>query len=144
MEGALGVEVRNCSRCGKVFVYTGNRQCPSCYREEEALFQQVDKYLREHPGANLEMVAGGTNIPKETILEFIRRGRLVTLKAEGLLRCEICGRQVDKGRICSDCARELTQGLAKKAMPPTIGSSGMRRGDRMHIADLLQKKGKGR
>lgn len=137
----MRVEVRNCSRCGKIYVYTGQRLCPSCFEEEEALFQQVDKYLREHPGANLEAVAEGTNIAKEIILDFIRRGRLVALKAEGLLRCEICGQPIDQGRICSDCAGELKRGLTKKApLERTDGS--LRRGEeRMHIADLLQRKG---
>ena len=139
------MEVRNCPQCGKIYVYTGQRLCPNCFEEEETLFQQVDKYLREHPGANLEAVAEGTNIAKETILDFIRRGRLVALKAEGLLRCEICGQPIDQGRICKDCARKLKQGLTKKTtVDPVLDGSLGRSEDRMHIAELLQKKGKRR
>jgi flagellar operon protein (TIGR03826 family) len=135
------MEVRNCSRCGKIYVYVGQRLCPHCFEEEEALFQRVEKYLREHPGANLEAVAEGTNIAKEIILDFIRRGRLITLKAEGLLRCEICGRPIDQGRICQDCAGELKQGLQKKVADPAVDDNREYSDERMHIADLLQRKG---
>ena len=135
------MEVRNCPRCGKIYVYTGQRLCPSCFEEEETLFRQVETYLREHPGANLEAVAEGTKIAKEIILDFIRRGRLVTLKADGLLRCEICGRPIDQGRICDNCAGELKQGLMKKAAVDRTSDNSRRSEDRMHIADLLQRKG---
>jgi hypothetical protein len=117
--------------------------CPSCFKEEEALFEQVDKYLRDHPGANLEAVAEGTGIAKEIILDFIRRGRLVTLETAGLLRCDICARPIDQGRICNDCAAQFKEGLTrKKALPARSDAISKRSDERMHIADLLQKRGR--
>lgn len=137
------MQVRNCPGCGKIYVYTGQRLCPSCFKEEEALFEQVDKYLRDHPGANLEAVAEGTGIAKEIILDFIRRGRLVTLETAGLLRCEICARPIDQGRICNDCAAQFKEGLTrKKALPARSDAISKRSDERMHIADLLQKRGR--
>ena len=44
------MEVRNCPGCGKLYAYTGQRLCPNCFKEETKLFEQVDEYLREHPG----------------------------------------------------------------------------------------------
>lgn len=135
------MEVRNCPRCGKIFVYTGVNLCPACRREEEELFRQVRSFLHSHPGANLEEVAQGTGIDKGLILEFIRRGRLLPLKGEGELRCEICGRPIEQGRICRECAGELTQGLvkAKPASPPQREDS-LRGEHRMHVADLVARK----
>lgn len=139
------MEVRNCPNCGNIYVYAGQRLCPSCFQKEEALFEQVDQYLREHPGANLKTVAEGTGIAKEIILDFIRRGRLVTLNAEGMLRCEICGHPIDQGRICSDCAGQLRKGLLSKDRSKWQDKSISKRSDeRMHIADMLQKKGRRR
>lgn len=140
------MEVRNCPSCGKIYVYQGQRLCPSCFEEEEALFAQVDSYLRDHPGANLEAVADGTGIAKEIILDFIRRGRLVTLTAEGLLRCEICGRPIDQGRICTECAEGLKTGLGRRTQADRRQDSTafVRSEERMHIADLLQKRGRRR
>lgn len=132
------MEVRNCPSCGKIYIYTGQRFCPVCMQKEETLFEQVEGYLHDHPGANLEAVAKGTGIAKEIILDFIRRGRLVTLTAEGMLRCEICGRPIDQGRICNDCADELKGGLANKMKSQAAQpSETLRRSEeRMHIADL--------
>lgn len=138
------MEVRNCPRCGKIFVYTGFNLCPACRREEEELFERVEAFLRSHPGANLEAVAEGTGIAKEIILDFIRSGRLVTaLKTEGLLRCEICGRPIDQGRICKECAGRLKQGLVKEKTPqaPLERKEGATwREHRLHIADLVKEK----
>lgn len=137
------MEVRNCPRCGKIFVYTGLKLCPSCQRAEEELFETVQTYLRNHPGANLEEVAEGTGIDKEIILDFIRSGRLVALKVEGLLRCEICGRPIDQGRICKECAGELKKGLVKKKEkeePAPRTEQRSWRDHRLHIADLVKEK----
>ncbi|MDK2883205.1 MAG: hypothetical protein PWP58_1541 [Bacillota bacterium] len=141
------MEVRNCPRCGKVFVYTGFNLCPACRREEEELFDRVEAFLRSHPGANLEEVAEGTGIAKEIILDFIRSGRLVTtLKSEGALRCEICGRPIDQGRICKECAGQLKQGLVRERAqqaPFQRKEGASRREHRLHIADLLREKSEG-
>lgn len=139
------MEVRNCPRCGKVFVYTGRRFCLDCFREQEEQFRQVEMYLRSHPGANLQTVADGTGVAKEVILEFIRSGRLVTLKAEGLLRCEICGRPIDRGRICEACATQMKSGLGhgRVRFEPGGGqepSATFARDHRVHILDMLKKK----
>ncbi|BCV25532.1 MerR family transcriptional regulator [Gelria sp. Kuro-4] len=134
------MEVRNCPRCGKMFAYSGFKLCPACRREEENLFAQVESYLRTHPGANLEAVAEGTGIDKEIILDFIRNGRLVTLKAEGLLRCEICGRPIDQGRICRQCAGQLKKGLVQERKPAAPAPAEEGRDHRLHIADLVMGK----
>lgn len=136
--------VRNCSRCGKIFVYVGNRLCPKCLQQEEDLFDRVDEYLKKYPGANLELVSEGTGISKEIILDFIRRGRLVTLKAEGLLRCEICGKKIDQGRICGDCAEQLTRGFTQRPSFSADNKNVKENQDRMHIADMLRKRGRNR
>ena len=109
------------------------------------MFELVEQYLRDHPGANLEAVAEGTGIAKELILDFIRRGRLVTLNTEGLLRCEICGRPIDHGRICDDCAAKLRggkPGLAGSGRQDRSRDFSVRSDNRMHIADLLEKRGR--
>ncbi|HKM39209.1 MAG TPA: hypothetical protein VJ036_02965 [bacterium] len=139
------MEIRNCPQCGQLYTYSGHRLCPSCYQKEAEVFELVEQYLHDHPGANLEAVAQGTGIAKEVILDFIRRGRLVTLSTEGLLRCEICGRGIDHGRICDDCAVKLRGGKLSPAGPGIKDRSKgvlVRSDNKMHIADLLEKRGR--
>ena len=76
----------------------------SCFQKEEALFEQVDQYLREHPGANLKTVAEGQDSQRD-YFRFYSTRSACNFKCEGMLRCEICGHL--HHRICSDCAGQL-------------------------------------
>ena len=49
--GVIHLRVKNCDRCGKVFVSSGVPICPDCYEKEEEQFQIVKKYLAEHKRA---------------------------------------------------------------------------------------------
>ena len=51
------MDVRNCKKCGKLFNYvSGPMICPLCKEELEEKFQEVKKYVSEHPGCGIPEV----------------------------------------------------------------------------------------
>lgn len=142
-------EMRNCPRCGRIFVFRGREICPACVNEEEEQFERVRRFLRESPGATVEEVAEATGVPSELILSFLRQGRLIATDGlKGSLTCQRCGAPIDGGYLCAACSRELAREVGRAAggqepEQPDQGSSetareGLVRG-RMHVADLIKR-----
>ncbi|MGE5398730.1 MAG: TIGR03826 family flagellar region protein [Chitinophagales bacterium] len=113
-------ELRNCPQCDRLFTYLGVNLCPACIDQEEVVFKMVRTYVRDHPGATIFDTAEATGVDEEKILHYLREGRLVSngIKASAMLRCERCGKEVDEGRFCKECAYELDRQVRQ-----TIGSS---------------------
>ncbi|MGI6574707.1 MAG: MerR family transcriptional regulator [bacterium] len=103
------MEVRNCPRCGKIFVYVGRKYCPECREQDERDFDRVRKYLRRNPGSNIDKINEDTKVEKEKILQFLREGRLEQSPAglTPLQKCEICGKEIKLGRICDQCLKQF-------------------------------------
>lgn len=112
------VEVRNCKRCGKMFTYRGMAVCNDCFEQEEKDFEDVKKYLEDHPGASTLEVSTQTEVDVRTITRFLREGRL---EAEGVqvvdsdLNCDKCGKPISNGRYCDDCLKKLQSELKEAA-----------------------------
>ena len=142
------MEVRNCRRCGEMFVYVGRDICPHCREEDERDFDRVREYLRQYPRADIQELHRETGVEKEKILGFLREGRLEVDKdsARSVLNCRICGTPISRGRICMDCLQKFKQSQAGGAereldyenrLP---GSSS--KNSRMYIKDIWAKKGR--
>lgn len=101
------MDIRNCSRCGKVFRSMGRKICPECVQEEEREFQKVRDYVREHRDANIPAVSEATGVAAERINQFIREGRLVL--ATVTLECMSCGAPIEKGRFCQKCLEKMSR-----------------------------------
>ncbi len=113
-----GLDLRNCTKCGKMFSYVGfgPEICDACRREDDASLEKVSAYLQEHPGANLSQVAAGTGIREAQILKWLREERLMLGgnggATTGFLKCEKCGEPISTGRYCMKCKAELSRSLA--------------------------------
>lgn len=137
------MEVRNCRRCGKMFVYVGRDLCPECREEDERDFDRVREYLRRHPRADIEELHQETGVEREKILGFLREGRLEVDRdgISSVYRCRICGKVISHGRICLDCLEKF-----KKPLPGKEGEleyENRRPGSsRMYIKEIWDKKGR--
>ncbi|MCF6465076.1 TIGR03826 family flagellar region protein [Clostridium sp. Cult2] len=102
------MDVRNCSRCGKIYAYDGFKICLQCRREDEKDFKIIKEYIDENPGANISEVSEGTGVDTKKIIEFLREGRLeVEDEHNLLLSCERCGASIKTGRFCEKCNSEM-------------------------------------
>ena len=108
-------DLRNCRRCGKLFVYTGIPLCMQCVEQDEELFERVKEYIESHPRCTTIEVAEALDIPVEKILQFLREGKLELSRENTnmLLDCERCGRPIYTGRYCSECAASMEQQFKK-------------------------------
>ena len=111
------MEVRTCRRCKKIFQYiTGPQICPRCKQKEEEMFQVVKEYLRQNPGATMNIVSQETEVSVAIIEGFLRQGRLeVTSDSPIALSCESCGVRILTGRLCQKCNASLVGGLSSAA-----------------------------
>ena len=113
------MNLRNCSRCGKMFNYIGGQPiCEPCKKALEEDFQNVKKYIEENPRADLKQIAEDNGVTTKQIQQWIREERLMFSEGSPLaLTCEKCGERILTGRFCAKCkgtmANNLTNTFAK-------------------------------
>ncbi|MCT4595410.1 MAG: MerR family transcriptional regulator [Anaeromicrobium sp.] len=108
-------ELKNCKKCGRIFQYTGiTKICERCRRTEDESFKTVREYIYDNPGANLAEVSEETGVEEDTILRYIRQGKLeiVSENSSLLIECERCGKGIKTGRFCDVCVEEMRKGLS--------------------------------
>ena len=134
------VELKNCGECGRLFGYDGeNELCKKCRNEEENEFKKVKEYLWKHPNSSIDEVHEETKVKKETIIKFLKEGRLA---AEGLdisleLSCERCGTSITKGRYCYDCQQKIINGFKEIGRENKKEKSAQ---EKMFIQDRIKEK----
>lgn len=107
------MELRNCIKCGKLFIYTNNPYCPDCRASDEKDFRMVKDYLYDNPGKSLKEISEATDVSPDRILKYLREGRLEVAGEEesSFLKCERCGKGIKSGRYCNKCSLEIKNEL---------------------------------
>lgn len=110
------MNIRNCTRCNKIYKYDGFKICHSCRQDDEADFQKVKEYLNENPGSNISNVVEGTGVDTKKVIEFLKEGRLeIEPGGSIILECENCGISITTGRFCKKCAEGLQREFGEAA-----------------------------
>jgi flagellar operon protein (TIGR03826 family) len=107
-------ELANCPKCGKAFVRDLRKVCNVCYKEEEEMYEKVNQFIRkrENREATIVEVHEATGVPEDTIVRFVKEGRLRAAHMANLTyECESCGGPITKGRICTNCTDRMKQEL---------------------------------
>ena len=137
------MDIRNCTRCGKIYAYDGFNICMQCRREDEEDFKRVKEYIDENPGANISEVSEKTKIDSKKIIEFLKQGRLeIEDENNTLLQCERCGASIKTGRFCDKCTAEMQKEF-KQAIGGGNDSKGINNGrakERIRITDKYRKR----
>ncbi len=135
------MNIRNCTRCGKIYNYDGFRICPTCRRDDEKDFQKVKEYLYEYPGATISEVNEATEVDSQKIIDFLREGRLEIGENSNLvLECEKCGISIKTGRFCEKCAsglqKELGQAVSASKSKNLVG----KKEEKFRVIDRYEKR----
>lgn len=103
------MEVRTCRQCKRLFNYlTGPNICPGCKDALEKKFQEVKKYVEEHPNDGITQVAEANDVTAKQIQRWIREERLAFAEGSGVgIECESCGAMIRSGRLCQKCKDAL-------------------------------------
>jgi flagellar operon protein (TIGR03826 family) len=137
------VQLRNCSRCGKIFAYVSKRICPDCLQEIEQDFERIRVYVKANPGATVAEIANELEVDPELIMEFVRQGRSDVVVNGLALQCERCGEDVIMGRYCEKCRQELDKELRGSVVSPEAPATATERDkQRMYTFDLRDEKRK--
>ena len=116
------MDVRNCKKCGKMFNYVmGPVVCPECKDSLEEKFQEVKKYVYDHPGCGIREVADECDVSTQQIKQWLREERLEFSSDSHIgLNCESCGAPIRSGRFCDKCKMSMTQNLQSAYRKPAV------------------------
>lgn len=114
------MNVRNCRKCGKLFNYvSGMPICQACKELAEKSFQEVKKYIRENPRADIREVAHACEVETSQIQQWIREDRLeFTDDSPIKLPCENCGEMIRSGKYCERCKQNMAKNLSSVIEKP--------------------------
>ncbi|CAH1215869.1 hypothetical protein PAECIP111891_04328 [Paenibacillus allorhizoplanae] len=106
----MGMNVANCSRCGKIFVKGFAEFCPNCMKDLELQYEKCLKFLRENKGVNINELSDATGVAVKQITKFIREGRISIVHAPNMsYPCEVCGTLIRENTICEPCRMKLVK-----------------------------------
>lgn len=145
--------LKNCPRCGKLFMDMGHKICPACIEAEQADEDKAADYVREHPKATVKEIARETGVKEQLIMKMVRQGRFVSATGiEISYPCEHCGKLITNGRLCDGCNRALItevkvqqaqkeriMAIRKESAPKTVAKKpavGSSKGSGMYSKDL--------
>ncbi|WP_053956508.1 hypothetical protein [Inediibacterium massiliense] len=106
-----GIQIRTCKRCKKPINENSLYDyCPDCFKRIEEVFDKIEDYLSEYPGATAFEIEQETGVPYYVINNFIRDGRLLEIPNEYLnFECKRCGCLLLSAhhKYCPRCRKEL-------------------------------------
>ncbi len=102
-----GVSENSCKQCGMSLNPNYKEDiCPNC--KEINLFREVKEYIRANE-VNESDVAEHFGIPNTKVRSWIREGRIQYKSSDSKsisgVFCQICGKPLDFGNLCSECRR---------------------------------------
>lgn len=105
------MDVRNCKSCGKLFNYIGGEQlCSGCAKVLDDKFDEVKKYIYDHPGAGIQEVSTEMEVSVAQIRKWLKEERLsFSENSDIALNCERCGARILTGRFCKVCKDGMTK-----------------------------------
>lgn len=135
------MELRNCSKCGRVFAYNGIDVCSRCISNDEDDFKRVKEYLYDNPGATVSEVSEATRVTEKQILRYLRENRIEIREENNyLLDCERCGKSIRSGRFCDECIVEMHREFTAVTKPKKPEKKKVdREGHKMYITEIRKK-----
>lgn len=110
-----------CTKCGAPLEYLGigYYRCTECGEELKDRFCQIKEYLEAHPKATAVTVSKELGIDLSYINKLLRMGRLeIPEDSDVFIGCELCGRSIRYGRVCSSCAATAGHKIQGVAITP--------------------------
>lgn len=111
------LNIRNCSRCNRIFIPVSNEKiCSDCRNAELEMEQHVKSYVRDHPGITVNELIEGSGAPGKLVWRMVQQGQFENsgLK-DAKYPCSNCGKIITRGTYCDECAGKLKLNAQKFA-----------------------------
>ncbi|MCY0874710.1 MAG: hypothetical protein OWT28_00270 [Firmicutes bacterium] len=122
------MDIAYCADCGRLFQKSGLLICKDCLRKQDALFETVKAYIREHGQASMAEISEALDVPVEKLIRYMQEGRLILGKHIDY-PCERCGNPIHTGRMCEPCMTIVQSDMAKAARDLSALAGDARRTD---------------
>ena len=133
------MDVRNCRQCNKIFNYIGGEPiCPECMKQSEDKFDEVKRYIYDHPKCGMQEVSKEMEVSLGQIRKWLKEERLeFSEDSEIALNCEKCGKRILTGRFCKGCKAEMSNQFSSlyKKEEPKITIEKKKSDNRMRFLD---------
>ncbi|HPW58239.1 MAG TPA: hypothetical protein PLK58_06345 [Candidatus Rifleibacterium sp.] len=135
----------SCRVCGIIMVKLARDVCPTCFRQEEELFQKVKNFLRTNPGASVTQVAEHAGCDEDQVQAFINSGRLERVGLRKVAHpCQLCQKIIYEGVMCPECKKDLKDQVNNlkepRPEPKESRSTGRQAPDKGTGKDVFDKK----
>ena len=126
------MDVRTCRQCKRIFNYvSGPSICPACKQALEEKFQEVKKYIQDHPGVNIPVVAEECDVDAKQIKQWLREERLeLSDSSASFLTCDSCGAAIRSGKFCEKCKSSMANNLQSVITPKKPKEPAMQKRDK--------------
>jgi len=107
-----------CKKCGGILVYAGlgEYRCEECNLSEFDDYGKVRGYLEKHRGANVTEISDETGVSHKSIRDMVKENRFEVIESRtGYLKCEICGADIKRGRLCHRCEEKYHREVEQAA-----------------------------
>jgi uncharacterized protein len=112
--------------------------CDECYKKQEDDYQKVATFLRDQPGTTIQELSDETGVTVAQIRHFILIGRILVSDFPNLsYSCEICGKKIKVGRICTSCKDSISQSTGHEEKDENGQSQDRNRIDGGYISKYL-------
>ena len=107
------MNIRNCSKCGKIFNYAAGKPiCQSCRKNLEEKFKETRLFIKRNSSASMAEVSEECDVDTKQIKQWVREERLSFSDSSAIgIDCEVCGASIKTGRFCDGCKGKMTGDL---------------------------------
>lgn len=101
-------KLKNCPRCGKLFMDMGRKICNDCADKEQEDEERAAEYVRDHRDATIKEIAEATGVGEKHIVRMVKEGKFLSSNGPAIeYPCDRCGRPITSGRFCSSCTKSV-------------------------------------
>lgn len=133
-------KMRNCQRCGKLFVPMNREKiCRDCRDAEKEMENKVMQFVRDNPKCKFQDIIDGTGAEENLVRRMVEEGRFEQSNVK--VFCKKCGKEIAVGQYCESCLASMQENLqsVQEKISAQSAAAAAAKGKGMHSKNLSKK-----